>query len=152
MISARGAEGCQRRGKRAQVERLDEMVIEPGGGRAKDVCVTAVTGHGDQLEAVGRPSAAEFFGDLITVQAGEADIEQDDVGLVAVDTFDRGGPVKRAEGLVAAQLEDLGQGAGGVSVVVGDQDPEGPAGLIGLWGRGRGCLHRYRAQERKCAR
>ena len=68
-------------------------------------------------------SRRTLAGDLVAVHAGQADVEQDDVGAVVAGGVDRVAAVVGDADVVALDAEQPGHRAGGVGVVVDDQDP-----------------------------
>ena len=117
------------------VDGLEEMVIAPGRPRPSEILILAVPGDGDDDE---RPAhlLTEPGCDLITVQAGQADVEQDIVRSLASCDLDGLMPVQGDLHVVAEASEPNGHGLGGIRVVVDDQDL-GHIDLANVSGYGR---------------
>ena len=109
----------------------------PARERPLAVLVLAEPGDGDEHGAVEPRLGAEAGGELVAVDVGQADVEQDDVGAELAGGLDGRPAVAGGPGLVARGGEQAGHPPGGVGVVVHHEHPSRarPAGPAG--GRGR---------------
>ena len=104
----------------AHVERLGDVVVGSGVQRAD--LVLAVDAGREHQHRPGEPraQAGEHLG---AVQVGQAQVEDDDVGMRRGGLAQRGATVGGRDHLVAGRAEGDPQGAGQLRVVVDDQDP-----------------------------
>ena len=128
------------------VEGLDEMVVEAGREGRTAVLLLGVAGDGDQDDRPGQ-LASEPGGDLVAVQAGEADVEHNAARPLAAGDLDRPMSVERDPHVVAEEPQQTGHGLGRIPIVVHDEHPGGidmtrrlehddPTRLSGVDGRG----------------
>ena len=103
------------------IDGLEEKVVASGFACPAAIRLPTVTGDGDDGE---RPMQfpAEGGGDLITVEVGQADIEQHDVGSLATSDLDGLITVAGDLDMVAEAHEPPGHALGGISVVIDDED------------------------------
>src|SRR5690606_15349756 len=90
-----------------ELDGFDEVVVEAGAQRALAVFGLAVAGEGDQAH-LQAGELAGALGDLVAVHDGQADVEQDDVGLELADGAQGAGAVVLDADVVA----DGGEGFG----------------------------------------
>ena len=100
-----------------EVDRLDEVVIEPRLGRAAHVVVLPVARQRDQGGAMV-PGRAEAGRDRVAIHAGQPDVEEHEIGGHGGRRRERGGAVVRNRHLVSEHLEHVTYGVRGVLVVV----------------------------------
>ena len=97
------------------------MIIAPGFPCPSSVLLLAIAGDGDDDERLAQ-FAAERGGDLIAVEAGQAEIEQHDVGFLASSDVEGLEPVVGNLDVVAEAFEPECRGLGGIEVVVDHED------------------------------
>src|SRR5436305_5436664 len=68
-------------GEDVGVHRLDQITVEARLEGAAAVLGLAVAGHGDQGDLVAAQGGADAAGDLVAVEAGQADVDEGHVGV-----------------------------------------------------------------------
>ena len=125
----------EERDQRVVIDGLGQVVIEAGGEGALAVLLLAVARDGDDRGLLGRLVAPQLPDDLVAVQAGQADVQEDEPGSESARRLDPRRPVIGRLHVMSEQAQQPGQRLGEVDVVIDDQDP-GPRRRIRL---GRGC-------------
>src|SRR4029079_2668838 len=97
---------------------LDEVAVEAGVFRALAIVGLAPAGDRDDRNLARPGRGAQLPADLVAVQAGQAEVEQDRVGAQRVGPDERLRPGAGDVGLVAAEREQQRQALGAVAVVV----------------------------------
>ena len=105
----------------AGIDRLDEVVVAAGGTRAAAGLVLTVTRDGDQEEVATRFFSAQSLGDLVAIQPGQADVQQDHIGPQSACRLQRIEAVVDHADLVVFRFQEQGREPGGVLVVVHDE-------------------------------
>lgn len=103
-----------------RVDRFGEVLVKAGRERPLPIGIGAVAGDGVELYFGDKP--AEALGGLVTVDVGQADVEQDDVGTPIADKIER---VKRMRGVLDIAMRLLEQDlerSPVVDVVVDDEN------------------------------
>ena len=105
------------------VDGLDQVDVEAGGGRALAIRRLAVAGQRDQGRAatVLRPNAAR---ELVPIQVGQPHVEDAHVRQEAAPAIDGSVAVIGDGGLKPLALQRLGQELGQIDVVVDDEHPD----------------------------
>src|SRR4051794_552493 len=67
-------------GEQVEIDGLGDVMVEAGGPRALPVVLLAVAGRGDEHGVPEALIVVEHRGDLVTVQAGQPDVEEEDFG------------------------------------------------------------------------
>ena len=98
------------------------MVVKPGVSRAFAILLLAVAGNGNEPNMGKFGRLTDEPGDLVAVEAGEADIEQNDVGLEGFCGVNDRWPVVDFLRRAAEPLEEQAKSSRGIDVVVDDQD------------------------------
>src|SRR5688572_3731278 len=94
------------------------MLVEARLARAAPVRFLAVGGHRDDAHGLEARLAAQRLGDLEAVEAGQAEVEEQELRPQPARLGDRAAPVVRDVHLVAGLPEDRGHDLGVVDVVV----------------------------------
>src|SRR5262249_42504808 len=105
-----------------EVDGLHEVGVEAGLLGTAGVLLLAVASHRDEhdpAEILVLPASA---GDLVAVHAGQADVEEDEVGPAAADQFEGGRAVVGHLDILAERAEEDAQAVGVGAVVVDDED------------------------------
>ena len=121
-------------------DRLHQVMIEAGFPGKPEIFFLAISGDGDQGGVLDGFIPAQVGGQLISVHAGQADIEEHDVGLGAPGLFQPGRPVVCDPHVVTVDLKQPGQAAYQVDVVVDHENP------------GRAIAFRFEAASRRGSR
>src|SRR4051812_43456433 len=104
MLARRGSVLRDAAGELVAIDGLEQGQVEAGIQGAFAVFGLAVTGQGDQLDAVAE-AGADAAGDFVPVKAGQADIDEGDVGIAAPGDFDAVRSVFGDVDVVAPDLE-----------------------------------------------
>ena len=116
------------------VERLADEVVGAGVEAVDDVLRRAAAGQEEDREVGPCGVTAEPAGDLVPVELGQADVQEDQVGVVLADRAEARLAVGHADNCVSVALEDrLEQRA--VGCVVLDHEDDGPRRARGAIGR-----------------
>jgi hypothetical protein len=111
-----------------RVRGLDEVPVEAGFVAAAHVPLPAVSAQGDEQGAGCPRHRAQPAGDLATVHAGQADVQQGDGGRGGGRQRQRRGAVVGRGGFVAPALQQPGERVRGVAVVIDNQDARAGGG------------------------
>src|SRR4051812_20861404 len=78
--AARGGRGREDRDEGVEIDRLGEVVIEPGFPRELAVALLSIAGNGDH-RGLGEAGRAEPASEAVSVETGQTDIEEQKIGL-----------------------------------------------------------------------
>src|SRR4029078_5397310 len=93
---AQGAEQCD---QRRVIDRLDQVAVEAGFLGFAAVLLLAPAREGDEDDILAPGLVADASADLVAVERGQADVEEDDLGAVLHRGLEGGGAVVGDEGL-----------------------------------------------------
>ncbi len=110
--------GCQEEG---DVYGLDEMLGEAGLAAAAEVFVHAVAAHGYGGDDAMGADAAD---DVVAVAIGQAEVADEEIDGLALGGGGGSRDVRCGDDCVAGALEQAGEGAGGIGVILDEQDAE----------------------------
>ena len=103
------------------VEWLEEMVVAPGRQGSSSILLPAMTGNGND-DGRRAQFLAEPGGNLIAVQAGQAEIEQYVIRRLAARDLDGLVSVAGNEDIVAVLFKPHRHGLDGIAVVIDNED------------------------------
>src|SRR5258706_13388771 len=109
-------------GERGRIERLHEMAVESGVDGLAAVLLGAVAGERDDVGVGHAELPAHARGDLVPAQSRQADVHEDQVGLVLGGGPQRAGAFVRLARLLSEELEHHRERLRGVDIVVDDEN------------------------------
>ena len=105
------------------MERLDQVVVGAGAQAADLLLDLALGGEHDDRDVAGRALLGpDLRRDLVAVELGQHDVEEDQVGRLGAPQAESLGAVRRDDDLVALLLQRVLQQSLDVRVVVDDED------------------------------
>ena len=105
------------------MERLDQVVVGAGPQATDLLLDLALRGEHDDRDVAGRPFLGpDLRRDLVAVELGQHDVEQDQVGRLGAPQAEALGTVRRDDDLVAFLLQRVLEQALNVRVVVDDEN------------------------------
>ena len=117
-----------------RVHRLGQVGVESGIAGALPVVFATPTGEGDEHGTGSSVIAPQGEGHLVAIHAGEADVQEDEVGLEIARGDEGFGAVMHGVGFVTEEAQQHRETFGTVDMVVHHQDS--PAFMAGLHGWG----------------
>jgi hypothetical protein len=96
------------------------VVVEAGVSRAFAILLLAVAGNGNEPNMAKLGRLTDESGDLVAVEAGEADIEQNGVGLEGFCSVNDRWPVVDFLRRAVESLKEKAKHSRGIDVVVDD--------------------------------
>src|SRR6266851_5912148 len=117
----------QERVERGRVHWLGEVGVEACRARAQAIFALPVSRHGDE-DHVSEVRGSDALGDLIAVETGETEIDDDGVRVKHQRLLEAPDAVFRLMHLIARQLEQVAQHLTGIGVVFDDQNAPVGAG------------------------
>src|SRR6266853_2697919 len=116
-----GGSALQERVERGRVHWLGEVGVEACRAGAQAIFALPVSRHGDE-DHVSAVRGSDALGDLIAVETGETEIDDDGVGVKHQRLLEAPDAVFRLMRLIARQLEQVAQHLTGIGVVFDDQN------------------------------
>ena len=117
------------------MERLDQVVVGAGAQAADLLLDLALGRQHDDRDVAGRAFLGpDLRRDLVPVELGQHDVEQDQVGRLGAPQPEALGAVRRDDDLVAFLLQRVLEQALDIRVVIDDEDlgrHQSPSGLPG---------------------
>lgn len=130
--------------ERGGFARLDQDGVEPGAARFVQVPEVRVAGRGDEGNMCGFREVADASGRFEARDAGQVEIEDDQVGEMALGGFDGAEPVGARQHFVPAESQVKRPHFERVDVVIHEEDPNCGARI------GRSVCHCLIAQSPDC--
>src|SRR5579862_4208617 len=116
------AQRLQQRRQRLRCDGLGKVVVETGIQRLTSIAVLAPARHRDKRDVLAPVSGADAPGQLVTIEVGKTDVEQQNIGVQLPTQLER--LLRRVGGSchMTAELQQHGAAVGGVAIVVHDED------------------------------
>ena len=102
------------------------MGVESRFARTAAVLGLAVSGDGDECRGSAERRAPQRARNLVAVEPGKTEIDQDDVGALGQSKRHAADSITRLTHVVSLRLEEQPQRLPGVRAVLDDQDPSRP--------------------------
>ena len=104
------------------IDRLDQVMIKPSLLCPPPILLPAIAGNGNDDRVSTVQVLPQFHSHFVTVQARQADVQEDVVRLVPARKGKGGRAIVRGSDIVPEHFEQLGQGPCRVTVVIDNKD------------------------------
>ena len=120
------------------IDGFDEVRIESGALRASQVALATPAGQRNNARTPPRPDVcSKPLADLETVDLGHTEIEEDDIGVEVLCSFQGQAPLEGGGDFVSHGSKEPGDGGGAIAIVIDYEEARGGCGGGGGHGDSR---------------